>query len=75
MTEGINQKKGLGNASKTLFLSVGVARFELATLCSQSRCANRTALHPETNFFLAERGGFEPPVPHKTVRRFSKPVD
>ena len=27
--------------------SVGVARFELATPCSQSRCANRTALHPE----------------------------
>ncbi len=26
---------------------VGVARFELATLCSQSRCANRAALHPE----------------------------
>ena len=28
-------------------LSVGVAGFELATPCSQSRCANRTALHPE----------------------------
>ena len=26
---------------------VGVAGFELATPCSQSRCANRTALRPE----------------------------
>ena len=26
---------------------VGVAGFEPATPCSQSRCANRTALHPE----------------------------
>ena len=26
---------------------VGVPRFELGTPCSQSRCANRTALHPE----------------------------
>ena len=28
---------------------VGVAGFEPATPCSQSRCANRTALHPEIN--------------------------
>ena len=28
-------------------LFVGVTRFELVTPCSQSRCANRTALHPE----------------------------
>ncbi len=27
--------------------SVGVAGFEPTTPCSQSRCANRTALHPE----------------------------
>ena len=26
---------------------VGVAGFEPTTPCSQSRCANRTALHPE----------------------------
>ena len=26
---------------------VGVARFELATLCSQSRCAGQTALHSD----------------------------
>ena len=26
---------------------VGVAGFELATPCSQSRCANRTALRPD----------------------------
>ena len=28
-------------------LNVGVAGFEPATPCSQSRYANRTALHPE----------------------------
>ena len=28
---------------------VGVAGFEPTTPCSQSRCANRTALHPETS--------------------------
>ena len=37
---------------------VGVAGFEPATPCSQSRCASRTALCPE----VAEKGGFEPPV-------------
>ena len=31
----------------SFFLFVGVVRFELTTPCSQSRCANRTALHPE----------------------------
>ncbi len=31
---------------KALLIKVGVAGFELATPCSQSRCANRTALHP-----------------------------
>ena len=35
-----------------LLLFVGVAGFEPTTPCSQSRCANRTALHPET-FFLS----------------------
>ena len=30
-----------------LSLTVGVAGFEPTTPCSQSRCANRTALHPE----------------------------
>ena len=37
---------------KTLSLAmpqlVGVPGFEPGTLCSQSRCANRTALHPES---------------------------
>ena len=28
-------------------LNVGVKGFEPSTPCSQSRCANRTALHPE----------------------------
>ena len=31
-----------------IFLIVGVAGFEPTTPCSQSRCANRTALHPAT---------------------------
>ncbi len=31
---------------------VGVAGFEPATPCSQSRCANRTALHPEINTII-----------------------
>ena len=61
-------------AFKRLFLfdsqSVGVAGFEPATPCSQSRCANRTALYPEIS---AERGGFEPPV-QLPVRQFSKLV-
>ena len=30
------------------FSTVGVKGFEPSTPCSQSRCANRTALHPET---------------------------
>ena len=33
-----------------LSLTVGVAGFEPTTPCSQSRCANRTALHPESLF-------------------------
>ncbi len=33
-------------------LFVGVAGFEPTTPCSQSRCANRTALHPEEVLFL-----------------------
>ena len=48
-------------------LAVGVAGFEPATPCSQSRCANRTALYPD----VAEKGGFEPPVQFP-VRQFSK---
>ena len=35
-------------------LSVGVAGFELATPCSQSRYTNRTVLHPES--FFSKRG-------------------
>ena len=33
---------------------VGIPGFEPGTPCSQSRCANRTALHPELGF-LAEK--------------------
>ena len=36
-------------------LIVGVPRFELGTPCSQSRCANRTALHPENAFVFQKR--------------------
>ena len=35
-----------------LSLTVGVAGFEPTTPCSQSRCANRTALHPESLYFV-----------------------
>ncbi len=54
------------------FYSVGVPGFEPGTPCSQSRCANRAALHPETTnpvYSLsalsksAVREGFEPSVP------------
>ena len=33
---------------------VGVPGFEPGTPCSQSRCANRTALHPEENLLYEE---------------------
>ena len=35
-----------------LFSCVGVPGFEPGTPCSQSRCANRTALHPEIIFII-----------------------
>lgn len=52
-------------------LKVGVAGFEPATSCSQSRRDNRATLHPESvmkfntalSQNLAERQGFEPWVP------------
>ena len=34
-------------------LYVGVPGFEPGTPCSQSRCANRTALHPESFFIFS----------------------
>ena len=42
---------------------VGAKGFEPSTPCSQSRCASRTAPYPEVYLTLAEKGGFEPPVP------------
>jgi hypothetical protein len=36
--------------------NVGIPGFEPGTPCSQSRYANRTALHPEIDSFL-EKGG------------------
>ena len=47
-----------------LSLTVGVAGFEPTTPCSQSRCANRTALHPETFEPLV---GFEPTTPRLQI--------
>ena len=41
-------KKSTGFCMLVLsFVFVGIAGFEPTTPCSQSRCANRTALHPE----------------------------
>ena len=42
----------MNNDCQCLYCFVGVAGFEPTTPCSQSRCANRTALHPETLFFF-----------------------
>ena len=45
-------KKNVEHANKacsTSSTNVGVKGFEPSTPCSQSRCANRTALHPEQN--------------------------
>ena len=36
---------------------VGVAGFEPTTPCSQSRCANRTALHPENFGVIISKSG------------------
>ena len=47
-----------------IFLIVGVAGFEPTTPCSQSRCANRTALHPES-FFI-----FQSPYLSKAMQRY-----
>ena len=46
---------------------VGVAGFEPATPCSQSRCANRTALHPEISGSMSNIYGdrCDPPDPNR----------
>ena len=43
-------KKPRFSSKKQSFSSVGVRGFEPPTPCSQSRCANRTAPHPEIYF-------------------------
>lgn len=44
----VQRKKHLPKQiDKCLIFTVGVAGFELATPCSQSRYTNRTVLHPE----------------------------
>ncbi len=46
--------------------NVGVAGFEPAASTSQTWRDNRATLHPENDFLkIAERKGFEPPVPVK----------
>ncbi len=45
--------KGVRSCLTPLFSTVGVAGFEPATPCSQSRCANRTALHPENGMSVS----------------------
>ena len=68
-------ERSRGEAPFNLF--VGTPRFELGISCSQSRRDNRTTLYPvryvsfgkkkdasaDVFLFLAEKGGFEPPVP------------
>jgi hypothetical protein len=44
-------KKPLRISERLDFTGVGVARFELATSCSQSRRDNRATLHPEGALF------------------------
>ena len=45
-TKSLSVKRGLSSDFRG-FPRVGVERFELPTPCSQSRCANRTAPHPD----------------------------
>ena len=49
-TKSPSIKKGLMSIIEG-YPQVGVERFELPTPCSQSRCANRTALHPDNKVF------------------------
>ena len=44
------QKKKPRRLRDRAFSFVGVAGFEPATLWSQTRCANRAALHPDSTF-------------------------
>ena len=49
----INADSQVNNLIISVLFIVGVAGFEPTTPCSQSRCANRTALHPE--YFTSEK--------------------
>lgn len=53
----IAKKKSFQINEKTF---VGVAGFEPAASCSQSRRDNRATLHPEGKILIAERQGLEP---------------
>ena len=50
--KGRTQKRETVEYQPFPFHQVGVPRFELGTPCSQSRCANRTALHPVLQFIV-----------------------
>ena len=56
--------------TKIFYVFVGIAGFEPATSCSQSRRDNRTTLHPEF-FFWRRKGDSNPRYPNR-VRQFSK---
>ena len=52
---GDSKEKALSADAERAFSFVGVAGFEPATLWSQTRCANRAALHPEKIFSFIKR--------------------
>ena len=65
--DSISHTKRKGHDENIMtFIEVGVKGFEPSTPWSQTKCANRTALHPYQFFFIykmAVKEGFEPPVP------------
>ena len=49
----INEHKKKKPHHCSSFFTVGIPGFEPGTPCSQSRCANRTALHPECYIYAS----------------------
>ena len=49
----MTKTKGVEKIDTFLLYFVGIPGFEPGTLCSQSRCANRTALHPEETLLIS----------------------
>ena len=67
------KQKRSHNFCNSLTFFVGVAGFEPATPCSQSRCASRTALCPDAKPFLfVGVAGFEPATPCSQSRCASR---